>query len=274
MTIGYRASAQLAPLELGYQYLKEPASSVIPRIEQGSRRGIAVFTADGTAMPEGVSEVKARIEAAARASKREISDITLIAVSKTFPAEDIEPLLRAGHQHFGENRVQEAKAKWPGLKAQYPECRLHLIGPLQSNKAAEAVRLFDAIHTIDRPKLASMVVEEMRKQQRQLELFIQVNTGEEAQKSGVMPSEADGFIRVCRESGMAIAGLMCLPPIDEEPSLHFALLAKIGKRNGLSRLSMGMSGDLEKAIAFGATHVRVGTAIFGSRPRLNTVKNG
>lgn len=221
---------------------------------------------DQTAIPAALGEVKARIEAAARAAKRQASDITLIAVSKTFPAEDIAPLLFAGHKDFGENRVQEGKAKWPDLKAQYPDCRLHLIGPLQSNKAAEAVRLFDSIHTIDRPKLARVVAEEMRKQQRQVELFVQVNTGEEAQKSGVLPAEADGFIRACREDlGLGIDGLMCLPPIDEEPSLHFALLAKIATRNGLSKLSMGMSGDLEKAIAFGATHVRVGTAIFGAR---------
>jgi pyridoxal phosphate enzyme (YggS family) len=225
-----------------------------------------MLTADQTAIPAGLGEVKARIADAARAAKRDVSDITLIAVSKTFPAEDIAPLLRAGHRDFGENRVQEAKTKWPDLKAQYPDCRLHLIGPLQSNKAAEAVRLFDSIHTIDRPKLAQVVAEEMRKQQRQIELFIQVNTGEEAQKSGVLPAEADGFIRACREDfGLSIAGLMCLPPIEEEPSLHFALLAKIARRNGLSELSMGMSGDLEKAIALGATHVRVGTAIFGAR---------
>ena len=221
---------------------------------------------DQTAIPVALGEVKARIEAAARAAKRQASDITLIAVSKTFPAEDIAPLLFAGQKDFGENRVQEGKAKWPDLKAQYPDCRLHLIGPLQTNKAAEAVRLFDSIHTIDRPKLARVVAEEMRKQQRQVELFVQVNTGEEAQKSGVLPAEADGFIRACREElGLGIGGLMCLPPIDEEPSLHFALLAKIATRNGLSKLSMGMSGDLEKAIAFGATHVSVGTAIFGAR---------
>lgn len=221
---------------------------------------------DQTAIPAALEEVKARIEAAARAAEREASDITLIAVSKTFPAEDIATLLFAGHKDFGENRVKEGKAKWPDLKAQYPDCRLHLIGPLQSNKAAEAVTLFDSIHTIDRPKIARVVAEEMRKQQRQVELFVQVNTGEEAQKSGVLPAEADGFIRECREDlGLDIGGLMCLPPIDEEPSLHFALLAKIAKRNGLAQLSMGMSGDLEKAIAFGATHVRVGTAIFGAR---------
>ena len=225
-----------------------------------------MFPVQQAEIPPGLSEVKSRIEAAARAAKRETSDITLIAVSKTFPAQEITPALKAGQEDFGENRVQEAMAKWPDLKAQFPNSRLHLIGPLQTNKAAEAVRLFDAIHTIDRPKLARILAEEMRKQQRQLDLFIQVNTGEEAQKSGILPSAADGFIRECREDqGLAIAGLMCLPPIDEEPSLHFALLAKIAKRNGLSKLSMGMSGDLEKAIALGATHVRVGTAVFGDR---------
>jgi PLP dependent protein len=225
-----------------------------------------MFSADQTAIPAGFVEVKARIEAAARGVERVASDITLIAVSKTFPADDIVPLLRAGHKDFGENRVQEAKMKWPDLQVQYPETRLHLIGPLQTNKVADAVRLFDAIHTIDRPKLARVVGEEMRKQQRQIELFIQVNTGEEEQKSGALPAETDSFIRACREDmGLIIAGLMCLPPVDEEPSLHFALLAKIAKRNGLSQLSMGMSGDLEKAIALGATHVRVGTAIFGAR---------
>ena len=225
-----------------------------------------MFPADQTTIPAGLVEVKARIEAAARGVKRGASDITLIAVTKTFPSGDIAPLLRAGHKDFGENRVQEAKVKWPDLKAQYPNSKLHLIGPLQTNKAADAVRLFDCIHTIDRPKLARAVGEEMRKQQKLLELFIQVNTGEEAQKSGVLPAEADSFIRACREElGINIVGLMCLPPIDEEPSLHFALLAKIAKRNGLSQLSMGMSGDLEKAIALGATHVRVGTAIFGTR---------
>jgi PLP dependent protein len=232
-----------------------------------------VFPADQREIPPGLADVKARIEAAARVAKRQNSDITLIAVSKTLPGADIAPLLRAGHREFGENRVQEAKAKWPELKMQFPGCKLHLIGPLQTNKVAEAVRLFDAIHTIDRPKLARVVAEELRKQERQLELFIQVNTGEETQKSGVLPADADSFIRTCREGlGLDIAGLMCLPPIEEEPTLHFALLAKIAKRNGLPKLSMGMSGDLEKAIALGATHVRVGTAIFGARAPIPHLK--
>ena len=169
---------------------------------------------------------------------------------------------------FGENRVQEAKSKWPVLTASYPQSKLHLIGPLQSNKAAEAVKLFDVIHTVDRPKLATVLAAEIKKQNRLLELFIQVNTGEESQKGGVAPGEADAFIRFCTgDLALPVTGLMCLPPIDEEPAMHFALLAKIARRNNLFRLSMGMSTDLEKAIEFGATHVRVGSAIFGERTR-------
>lgn len=215
----------------------------------------------------GLAAVERRIADAARTAQRQRGDITLIAVSKTFAADEIKPVLMSGQKYFGENRVQEAKAKWPTLKGQFPQAKLHLIGPLQTNKAAEAVSLFDAIHTVDRPKLAKILAEELRKQQREVELFIQVNTGEEPQKSGAMPGEADQFIGYCRnELHLPVVGLMCLPPIDEEPALHFALLAKIAKRNDLAGLSMGMSGDLEKAIAFGATHVRVGTAIFGARP--------
>lgn len=211
-------------------------------------------------------QVRARISDAAKASGRSEQDITLIAVSKTFGADQIRPILEAGQKVFGENRVQEAKAKWPVLKASNPETRLHLIGPLQTNKAADAVSLFDTIHTVDRPKLARILAAEMRKQNRMLELFIQVNTGEEPQKAGVLPAEADAFIRFCKaELVLPIIGLMCLPPMEEEPAMHFALLAKIAKRNDLFKLSMGMSADLEKAIAFGATHVRVGSAIFGER---------
>jgi pyridoxal phosphate enzyme (YggS family) len=216
--------------------------------------------------PDGLAAVKKRIEDAAKAAQRDPRAITLIAVSKTFPAEAVKTVLSASHTDFGENRVQEAKAKWPELKRLSPNARLHLIGSLQSKKATEAVQLFDAIHTIDREKLARILAEELRKQQRNLELFIQVNTGEEAQKSGVAPAQADQLISLCRdELSLPIVGLMCLPPIEEEPAFHFALLAKIAKRNGLSKLSMGMSADLETAIAFGATHVRVGTAIFGER---------
>lgn len=216
----------------------------------------------------GLQAVESRVLEAVRTAGRKREEITLIAVSKTFPAEAIRPVILAGQMEFGENRVQEAKSKWPDLKRQWPQVKLHLVGPLQSNKAADAVSLFDVIHTIDRPKLAKTIADEMRTQQRQLQLFVQVNTGEEPQKSGVAPKEADAFITFCRtELMLPIAGLMCLPPIDEEAALHFALLAKIAKRNGLSSLSMGMSGDLEAAIAFGATHVRVGTAIFGERPK-------
>jgi PLP dependent protein len=218
--------------------------------------------------PSALGAVKKRIEDAARAAQRDPGEITLIAVSKTFPAEAIKPLLQAGHRHFGENRVQEAKGKWPELKRLSPDARLHLVGPLQSNKAADAVKLFDVIHTIDREKLARVIADELRRQERAVELFIQVNTGQEAQKSGVAPEQADDLIALCRdELKLPIAGLMCLPPVDEEAAFHFALLGKIARRSGLSKLSMGMSADLETAISFGATHVRVGTAIFGERPK-------
>jgi pyridoxal phosphate enzyme (YggS family) len=176
------------------------------------------------------------------------------------------PVLHAGPRDFGENRVQEAKGKWPGLKTEFPDMRLHLIGPLQSNKAKEAVELFDAIHSIDREKIARALAGEMKKQGKQLELFIQVNTGEEPQKAGVTPAEADAFIGACRTTyGLAPEGLMCIPPADEPPGPHFALLAKIAARNGLERLSMGMSDDFETAVRFGATSVRVGSALFGPR---------
>jgi pyridoxal phosphate enzyme (YggS family) len=216
--------------------------------------------------PGGFAAVKKRIEDAARAAERNPSEITVVAVSKTFPAETVRPLLLAGHRDFGENRVQEAKAKWPELKKAWPDTRLHLVGPLQSNKAAEAIRLFDVIHTIDREKLAQVIADELRRQERAVELFIQVNTGEEEQKSGVAPEQADDLIALCRdELKLPIVGLMCLPPLDDEAAFHFALLAKIARRNALSKLSMGMSGDFETAISFGATHVRVGSAIFGER---------
>lgn len=218
--------------------------------------------------PAGFAAVKKRIEKAAGTAQRNADEITLVAVSKTIPAEAVTPVLLAGHRDFGENRVQEAKAKWPELKRMWPDARLHLVGPLQSNKAAEAVGLFDVIHTIDREKLARVIADELRRQERAVELFIQVNTGEEEQKSGVVPEKADGLIALCRDAlKLPIAGLMCLPPLDEEAAFHFALLAKIARRNGLTKLSMGMSGDLETAISFGATHVRVGTAIFGERTK-------
>ena len=213
-----------------------------------------------------LADVETRIAEAAREAGRSADSVRLIAVSKTFEAPDITPVLNAGHRRFGENRVQEAKAKWPQLKALYPDVELHLIGPLQSNKAKEAVALFDAIHTIDRAKIARAVAAEMNSQGRRLDLFIQVNTGEEAQKAGVMPQEVSTLVGLCRdELKLDIAGLMCIPPVEEEPAVHFAFLAKLAGEHGLKGLSMGMSDDFETAIAFGATHVRVGSAIFGTR---------
>jgi PLP dependent protein len=216
---------------------------------------------------EQLAQVRGEIAAACREACRETSSVTLVAVSKTFPAEAIVPVIAAGQRAFGENRVQEAKAKWPALRAAHPGLELHLIGPLQSNKAKEAVALFDAIHSVDRASLAEALAKEIAKQGRQPTLFVEINTGEEPQKAGVLPDQADAFIRSCRETyGLTIAGLMCIPPFEEAPAPHFALTAKIAARNGLKLLSMGMSADFASAIAFGATHVRVGTAIFGSRP--------
>lgn len=215
---------------------------------------------------QALQDVRARIETAAQAAGRKAGEITLIAVSKTFGAEDILPVLQAGQRAFGENRVQEAAGKWPALRSSASRLELHLIGPLQSNKAADAVRLFDVIHTIDRPRIAQAVAAEMAKQARQLQLFIQVNTGDEKQKAGVSVAGADGFVAECRgKYGLQISGLMCIPPVNEAPDRHFALLAKIARRNDLTNLSMGMSGDFETAIKHGATHVRVGSAIFGTR---------
>lgn len=213
-----------------------------------------------------LGEVKARVAAAARGVGRDPDGVTLIAVSKTFAAAEVEPVLAAGQRVFGENRVQEAKGKWPDLVARYPGTRLHLIGPLQSNKARDAVALFDAFHTIDREKIARAVADEMRRQGRALELFVEVNTGEEPQKAGIMPREAVAFVGFCRtELRLEIAGLMCIPPVDEAPALHFAFLRKLAAEAGVSGLSMGMSADYETAVELGATHVRVGSAIFGSR---------
>ena len=210
--------------------------------------------------------VRGAITRAARDFGRDPASITLVAVSKTFPAEAVEPVLAAGQRVFGENYVQEATAKWRPLRERYPDVELHLIGPLQSNKARDAVRLFDAIHTLDRPSLAEALAKEIAKAERRPRLLVQVNTGEEPQKGGVMPVEADAFIAACRERwGLTLSGLMCIPPADEPPSPHFALLNKIAARNGLKTLSMGMSADFEAAIQLGATHVRIGTAIFGER---------
>jgi PLP dependent protein len=214
---------------------------------------------------DGLSRVQTEL---ARAISETVhrQPVTLIAVSKTFDLEAIEPVIAAGQKVFGENRVQEAKAKWPALKAANPEIELHLIGPLQSNKAKEAVALFDAIHTVDRPSLCEALAKEIERQNRRLLLFAEINTGAEPQKAGVLPEDADGFLRACREDyGLKISGLMCIPPIDEAPAPHFALTAKIAKRNGLELLSMGMSADFAVAVQFGATHVRVGSAIFGQR---------
>ncbi len=215
---------------------------------------------------ERLSAVRENIAAVSRDVGRAPDDVKLIAVSKTFPAEAIRPVLEAGQRIFGENRVQEAQGKWPELRADYPDVDLHLIGPLQSNKTKDAVALFDAIHTVDRPKIAKAIADEMRAQDRQLQLYVQVNTGEEEQKAGVMPADAKAFVEMCQEQlKLDIAGLMCIPPIDEEPALHFAFLSKLAKETGLPGLSMGMSADFETAIKFGATHVRVGSAIFGAR---------
>jgi pyridoxal phosphate enzyme (YggS family) len=210
--------------------------------------------------------VEAEIRKAALSNGRDPASITLVAITKTFSADAIVPVIEAGHRVFGENRVQEAKAKWPPLRARFPDLELHLVGPLQSNKAREAVALFDAIHTVDRPKIAAVLAEEMARAGKKLKLFIEVNTGGEPQKAGVLPEQADAFVAECRERhGLAIEGLMCIPPLDEVAAPHFALLAKIASRNRLKSLSMGMSADFASAIAFGATHVRVGTAIFGAR---------
>ena len=214
----------------------------------------------------GLDSVRRGIRDAAAAVGRDPRSITLIAVSKTFEPSDILPVIAAGQVAFGENRVQEAQVKWLALKTQYPRLKLHLIGPLQSNKTAAAVALFDAIHTVDRPKIATALADEMRRQHRTLELFVQVNTGREEQKAGVSPEAADGFLAYCRNDlKLAIGGLMCIPPAAQDTTPHFALLAMIASRNGLSLLSMGMSGDYEIAIRTGATHVRVGSAIFGDR---------
>jgi PLP dependent protein len=213
-----------------------------------------------------LKDVQSRMIAAALAAKRDPAELHLIAVTKTFGSAAILPVLQAGHRLFGENRLQEAKAKWPALRERFPDLQVHLIGPLQSNKAKEAVALFDAIHTIDRPKIARAVAAEMAKQGRRLTLFVQVNTGEEPQKAGVAPKDAATFIHLCRrELKLDIAGLMCIPPLDEEPAMHFAFLDKLGRELGLRELSMGMSADYETAVHFGATFVRVGSGIFGHR---------
>jgi pyridoxal phosphate enzyme (YggS family) len=213
-----------------------------------------------------LAAVRAEIARACKDARRDPAEVTLVAVSKTHQAEQIEPVIAAGQRVFGENRVQEAKAKWPPLKAKHAGIALHLIGPLQSNKAKEAVALFDAIHSVDRPSLAEALGKEIAKQGRSPLLLVEINTGAEAQKAGVLPQDADAFLDQCRAVyGLTLSGLMCIPPLDEAPGPHFALTAKIARRNGLKLLSMGMSADFVTAIQLGATHVRVGSAIFGER---------
>jgi hypothetical protein len=212
-----------------------------------------------------LSDIRARISAAEARAGRAPGSVRLIAVSKVQPLGRIEAVLEEGHRLFGENRVQEAAGKWPGFRARFPGVEVHLIGPLQTNKARQAMELFEAIHSVDRPKLAQTLARLADETGRCPDLFVQVNTGEEPQKAGILPGEADGFVAECRALSLPVRGLMCIPPVDEEPSLHFALLAKIAARNGLEGLSMGMSADFESAIALGATHVRVGSAIFGER---------
>jgi hypothetical protein len=216
-----------------------------------------------------LATVRARLARAAKAVGRAPEAVTLIAVSKTQGAQAVAAAFESGQRHFGENRVQEAQGKFPALKAAHPDLTLHLIGPLQTNKAADAVALFDVIHTLDRPKLAEKLAAEMARQARRLPCFIQVNTGREPQKAGVDPAEVAGFVALSRDRlKLEVAGLMCIPPADEEPAPHFAFLRELAQRNGLAQLSMGMSGDAETAVRLGATHVRIGTAIFGARPPL------
>lgn len=220
-----------------------------------------------------LAQVRSRIETAAAAAGRDPRDIALVAVTKTHGPTPIRAAIAAGQRVFGENRVQEAEEKWPALKAEFPDVRLHLIGPLQSNKAKRAVQLFDAIETVDRPKIARALASEMARQNRRPACLIEVNTGEEARKSGILPAALDAFARECRDTyNLPVEGLMCIPPQGEEPSLHFGLLAEMARRNGIRHLSMGMSADFEIAVAFGATFVRVGTAIFGPRPSFTGAK--
>ncbi|MEM7520693.1 MAG: YggS family pyridoxal phosphate-dependent enzyme [Pseudomonadota bacterium] len=212
-----------------------------------------------------LSEISARVAKAETAAGRQPGSATLIAVSKVQPNARVEAVLEQGHRCYGENKVQEAADKWPDFRSRFSGIDLHLIGPLQSNKTRQAMGLFDAIHSVDRPKLAKAIARIAQEEGHCPDLFIQVNTGKEPQKAGILPQDADAFVAQCQGMDLPVRGLMCIPPVDEEPSLHFALLAKIAARNGLQGLSMGMSGDFESAIALGATHIRVGSAIFGAR---------
>jgi PLP dependent protein len=223
---------------------------------------------DSAAIQERLKSIRDGIAAAAREAGRHSDEIELVAVSKTFGEGAILPVLEVGQRVFGENRVQEAKGKWPALRERYPDIELHLIGPLQSNKARDAVALFDVIETVDRPKIADVLADEMARSGRTLQLFIQVNTGNEAQKSGVAPEGAKALLRHCEQRGLAIIGLMCIPPLEDDPAPHFALLARLAADLGRKKLSIGMSADFETAIRHGATHVRIGSAIFGSRPAI------
>lgn len=213
----------------------------------------------------GLADVHSRIAKACEGVGRDPSTVHLIAVSKVQPLERVEAVLDEGHRVYGENRVQEAAGKWPDFRERYDGIDLHLIGPLQTNKVRQALDLFDAIHSVDREKLARKIADGFAETGRPIPCFLQINTGEEPQKAGCLPAEADAFVASCREMGLPVEGLMCIPPVDEEPSLHFALLKKIAERNGLTGLSMGMSGDFESAIQLGATHIRVGSAVFGAR---------
>ena len=227
---------------------------------------MTVINNNHTDAPGNLEKVSGKLVTAAREAGRDPQSVALVAVSKTHSADAIRPVLEAGQRLFGENRVQEAEGKWPELKLIYPNVRLHLIGPLQSNKVRQALAIFNVIETLDRPKLAHTLARVMAETGHRPDCMIQINTGEEEQKAGILPLQADDFITLCRdELGLPLCGLMCIPPIDEEASLHFALLANIAKRNGLGELSMGMSADYSLAVRFGATHVRLGTAIFGAR---------
>jgi hypothetical protein len=221
---------------------------------------------DSAVIRANLATVSDAIAAAERAAGRAAGSVTLVAISKAHPQDSARAALEAGHRVFGENRAQEAMAKWPALREAFPENELHMVGPLQTNKARDAVALFDVVETVDRPRLARALAKEMDRSGRRPDCFIEINTGEEPQKAGVLPQDADAFIAACRdEYGLPVVGLMCIPPLDEAPAMHFALLAEIARRNGLDGLSMGMSADYEIAVRFGATHVRVGTAIFGER---------
>lgn len=242
----------------------DPSPSLVAILlsDGATRRTVPIMT-DAA---DRLRDVRDRIAAAAEEAGRDPADVTLVAVSKTFPADAIRPVLAAGQRVFGENKVQEGVEKWPALRADHPDVTLHLIGPLQSNKVKEAVATFDVIETVDRDKIARRIAREMADQGRGPRLFVQVNTGEEDQKAGVLPAETDAFLARCRdEHGLTIDGLMCIPPAGEPPAPHFALLAKIAARNGIQGLSMGMSADYETGVRFGATAVRVGSAIFGAR---------